>query len=193
LILIFIKNAELGKVKTRLAATLGDAAALDIYKKLLMLTQKITLSVDCQRFVYYSNFIEENDIWQELDFYKRKQTGDDLGERMKNAFAEAFETHEKVVIIGSDCAELNAEIVNAAFAKLDSHDFVIGPAHDGGYYLLGMNSFQPTVFDNIIWSSEEVFSATIAAIHALNKSVALLPMLNDLDNEADWEKVKHLF
>ncbi len=157
-----------------------------------MLTQKITLVVDCQRFVYYSNFIEKNDIWHENDFQKCVQTGDDLGERMKNAFAEVLKTQQKAVIIGSDCAELNAEIINDAFAKLDSHDFVVGPAQDGGYYLLGMRTFQPSVFDNIEWSSDSVFAATISAIQTLNKSVALLPILNDLDNEADWENAKHL-
>ena len=191
-LLIFIKNAELGKVKTRLAATLGDAKALDIYKQLLSLTQKNTLLIDCQRIVYYSDFIEQRDIWSAKDYSKAVQLGHDLGERMKNAFANAFKTYEKVVIIGSDCAELTPNILSDAFAKLATHDFVIGPAHDGGYYLLGMNTFQPSVFDNIEWSTDEVLPKTIQNIAALQKSYALLPTLSDLDNENDWNSVKHL-
>jgi hypothetical protein len=191
-LLIFIKNAELGKVKTRLAATLGDVKALDIYKQLLSLTQKNTLLVDCQRIVFYSDFIEQQDIWNSKDYSKAVQSGDDLGERMKNAFANAFENHQKVLIIGSDCAELTPDILNDAFAKLATHDFVIGPAFDGGYYLLGMNTFQPSVFDNIEWSTDEVLSKTIQNIAALQKNYALLPTLSDLDNENDWNSVKHL-
>jgi hypothetical protein len=159
---------------------------------LLSLTQKNTLLVDCQRIVFYSDFIEQQDIWNSKDYSKAVQSGDDLGERMKNAFANAFENHQKVLIIGSDCAELTPDILNDAFAKLATHDFVIGPAFDGGYYLLGMNTFQPSVFDNIEWSTDEVLSKTIQNIAALQKNYALLPTLSDLDNENDWNSVKHL-
>lgn len=191
-LIIFIKNAELGKVKTRLAATLGDEQALYIYKKLLSLTQKITLQVDCQRYLYYSNFIDVNDDFSGSDFIKCVQIGENLGERMSNAFAEVLQKHSKAVIIGSDCAELQASILNEAIGSLDTHDFVVGAAEDGGYYLLGMKEIQPSVFANIEWSTGDVFEKTIGNIKHLGKTVAYTPMLSDLDNEADWEKVKHL-
>lgn len=191
-LIIFIKNAELGKVKTRLAATLGDEQALYIYKKLLSLTQKITLQVDCQRYLYYSNFIDVNDNFSGSDFIKCVQIGENLGERMSNAFAEVLQKHSKAVIIGSDCAELQASILNEAIGSLDTHDFVVGAAEDGGYYLLGMKEIQPSVFANIEWSTGDVFEKTIGNIKHLGKTVAYTPMLSDLDNEADWEKVKHL-
>jgi uncharacterized protein len=191
-LIIFIKNAELGKVKTRLAATLGDEKALDIYKELLSLTQKITLQVDCQRYLYYSNFIDVKDDFSESDFTKRVQIGENLGERMSNAFTEVLTNHSKAVIIGSDCAELQGEILSGAFADLAAHDFVLGAAEDGGYYMLGMKEAQPEVFANIEWSTDEVFTKTIENIKQLEKSVAFSPTLSDLDNEADWLKVKHL-
>jgi rSAM/selenodomain-associated transferase 1 len=191
-LIIFIKNAELGKVKTRLAATLGDEQALDIYKKLLSLTQKITLQIDCQRYLYYSNFIDVNDDFSESDFTKRVQIGENLGERMSNAFTEVLTNHSKAVIIGSDCAELQGQVLSEAFAHLAAHDFVVGAAEDGGYYMLGMKEAQPEVFANIEWSTDEVFSKTIGNIKQLEKSVAFSSTLSDLDNEADWLKVKHL-
>ncbi len=191
-LIIFIKNAELGKVKTRLAATLGDEQALYIYKKLLSLTQKITLQVDCQRYLYYSNFIDVNDDFSESDFIKCVQIGENLGERMSNAFAEVLDKHSKAVIIGSDCAELQASILNEAIGGLDTHDFVVGAAEDGGYYLLGMKEIQASVFANIAWSTDHVFEKTIGNIKQLGKTLSCTPTLSDLDNEADWEKVKHL-
>jgi uncharacterized protein len=192
-LLVFIKNAELGKVKTRLAATVGDEKALSIYQQLLSLTQKITLqTIDCQRYMYYSNFINDNDNFSENDFTKCVQSGDDLGARMSNAFAEAFEKHQKVVIIGSDCAELSSKIITQAFEALETTDFVVGPAEDGGYYLLGMNAFYPAVFDNIEWSTDSVLPSTLLNINNLGKNIAYVKTLSDLDNEEDWTRVKHL-
>jgi uncharacterized protein len=191
-LIIFIKNAELGKVKTRLAATLGDEQALAIYKKLLSLTQKITLQIDCQRYLYYSNFIDVKDDFSESDFMKRVQIGENLGERMSNAFTEVLTMHPRAVIIGSDCAELQAGTLNEAFLHLVTHDFVLGAAEDGGYYLLGMKEAQPEVFANIEWSTDEVFAKTILNIKQLEKTISFTPTLSDLDNEIDWAKVKHL-
>ena len=83
---------------------------------------------------------------------------------------------------------LTVEIVQNAFQKLETHDFVIGPADDGGYYLLGMRTFVPTVFDNVVWSTEQVFPKTIENIQQLNQTYALLPTLSDIDYEEDWKK-----
>jgi rSAM/selenodomain-associated transferase 1 len=107
---------------------------------------------------------------------------------MKNAFQQICQTHQKVVIIGSDCPSLTKEIINEAFEKLKSFPFVIGPAKDGGYYLLGMNQHSPTIFDNISWSTSHVFPKTIEFIERLNKTYYLLPELSDIDNEEDWKK-----
>ncbi len=188
-LLIFIKNPMLGKAKTRLAATVGDEEALRIYKELLRHTRQITEKVSVRRFLFYSHFIDNNDDWSASNFEKHLQASGDLGTKMMYGFSAAFqETNEKVVIIGSDCASLTPEIVRAAFQKLDETDFVIGPADDGGYYLLGMNTFMPAVFKNIEWSTDRVFSDTIQIISTLNKTYSLLPTLSDIDHEEDWKK-----
>lgn len=187
-LLTFIKNPEKGKVKTRLAKTLGDDQALRIYLALLEHTRRIALSLDAERYVFYSSFVAEDDDWLARDFRQALQASGDLGQRMIAAFQTAFQEYQKVVIIGSDCASLTSEIVEAAFQRLDDHDFVIGPAIDGGYYLLGMRSFEPTVFQEIEWSTESVFTETVARIKRLNKTYGLLPELSDIDYEEDWVK-----
>jgi len=185
-LLIFIKNAEKGKVKTRLASTVGDEKALKIYQALLGHTRKVASAIDTQRFVYYSSFVEENDDWSTTDFYKKVQTGGSLGERMKNAFQAAFLKHQKVLIVGSDCPTLIPDILETAYRQLDQHDFVIGPAIDGGYYLLGMSYFEPSLFEGIPWSTIEVLPMTIEKINDLDKEFYLLPTLSDVDYEEDW-------
>lgn len=107
---------------------------------------------------------------------------------MTNAFQQICQTHRKVIIIGSDCATLTVEIVNQAFEKLETSSFVIGPALDGGYYLLGMSQFSPAVFENITWSTSEVLPKTIEIIESLGKKYFLLPELSDIDREEDWLK-----
>ena len=106
---------------------------------------------------------------------------------MKAAFQQAFQDHQKVVIIGSNCASLTPAIVKVAFQQLEKHSFVIGPALDGGYYLLGMNRYVPSVFDNIVWSTDSVLTDTKQRIKALNLDYVLLPTLSDIDYEEDWE------
>ncbi len=138
--------------------------------------------------MFYSDFINKDDQWDANLFQKYLQENGDLGNRMKSAFQQAFQNSSKVVIIGSDCASLNVEIVEEAFTALKSSPFVIGPAMDGGYYLIGMNTYEPSVFENIEWSTEKVFNQTINAIKKLNKSCYLLPELSDIDYEEDWEE-----
>ena len=107
---------------------------------------------------------------------------------MKDAFEKIFQSHHKVVIIGSDCATLTNSILDDAFEKLGSNPFVIGPAIDGGYYLLGMNQFTSEIFDNIEWSTSNVLPKTIEIIQNLGKNYYLLPELSDIDTEEDWKK-----
>ena len=187
-LLIFIKNIEKGKVKTRLAATVGEERALAIYKELLKHTRNIALLSDVKRYLFYSQKVEKNDGWSGDDFQKLVQINGDLGDKMADGFQRAFQNQKKVVIIGSDCASLTKEIVDQAFSILDQKDFVIGPALDGGYYLIGMRMFLPQVFQNIEWSTEEVFSKTVEIIEGLKKTYGLLPSLSDIDYEEDWLK-----
>lgn len=189
-IVIFIKNPELGKVKTRLAKSLGDKKALTVYKQLLNYTRKLCAEFPASRLLFYSNFIDENDDWPKDVFQKHKQEGSDLGERMLHAFQFALSKHSKTIIIGSDCAELTTAHLETAFNELEHHDFVIGPAKDGGYYLLGMKTAEERLFRDKIWSTENVFEQTIQDIKMLDKSYFTLPNLRDTDYLEDWEKIK---
>ena len=180
LLLIFTRNPELGKVKTRLAKTIGDEAALDIYKHLLNHTKQVTKNLSCDNAVYYSVKVRENDIWNATTYQKHLQDGNDLGIRMHNAFQQAFSTgYEKIVIIGSDLPDLTSEHINEAFEKLNSNDVVMGPAEDGGYYLLGMKKLHTNIFQNKNWGTSTVRKDTLNDLQ--NESVFLLETLNDVD------------
>ncbi len=185
-LLIFIKNPREGKVKTRLAASIGNNNALKIYHHLLDHTLKISSELDTERFLFYDESINVNDKWSNEHFLKYLQEGENLGTRMFNAFQTAFSLgSNKVIIIGSDCPGLNSSDIRFAFAKLDQHDFVIGPALDGGYYLLGMKYPEEKLFKNKTWSTSTVASETIKDIKSLQKSVFILPELTDIDTEED--------
>jgi len=187
LLIIFTKNPEKGKVKTRLAATLGDEEALDVYKLLLNHTLSITQSLAIDKAVYYGSSIPSNDLWSKKKYIQALQHGDSLGDRMKKAVSDAFlKGYEKVVIIGCDCYQLQTHHIQSAFEKLDENDAVIGPANDGGYYLLGMNNNYPIVFDQKQWSTPSVFKDTLNDFSSLNLDFFLLPQLIDVDTEADW-------
>lgn len=185
-LIIFIKNKEKGKVKTRLAATVGDDEALRIYGQLLELTRAVSTESKTNRYVYYSSHLEENDDWQTPIFQKRVQLGEDLGARMCNAFETVIQQHQYAVIIGSDCAALNAQIIEQAFDALTTNDLVIGPAFDGGYYLLGMKQLHANLFQDIVWSTETVLRDTLLQAQKMDLSVHQLPILSDIDNETDW-------
>lgn len=194
-LIIFVKNEEAGKVKTRLAKTLGDDKALEIYRKLLGYTLEQVKPLEVEKEVCYSRIIEQNDLWNEDDFSKQLQKGDGLGERMSEAFRRSFEEEglDKVVIIGSDCAEMTTENLREAFARLEDHDIVVGPADDGGYYLLGMRKFIPELFTDISWSTGAVLGQTLQKANKENATHYKLEELHDVDVKADWELVKDKF
>lgn len=189
LLLIFTRNPELGKGKRRLAATVGDEAALDIYKFLLDHTVAITKNLYAEKEVYYSEEIWENDIWDNQKFCKKLQVGKDLGIRMANAFQEGFQNeYQKIIIIGSDMLDLSQEDLENAFKSLEKNDFVVGPAEDGGYYLLGMKKFMPALFKNKTWGTETVLKDTLADLK--NETTALLETKNDVDYYEDIKDIK---
>ena len=186
-LIVFTRNPEIGKCKTRLAKTVGDQSALLIYKYLLQHTANVATKIKADRYVFYSENITDNDIWSSDMFNKKLQSGEDLGSRMFNAFDELLRAeHEKVIIIGSDLLDLNEAIIEEAFLKLDQHDVVVGPAQDGGYYLLGMKKMHPDVFKNKDWGTETVRKDTLKDLQ--NSTVFLLKELNDIDT---FDDMKH--
>ncbi|MFD0963736.1 TIGR04282 family arsenosugar biosynthesis glycosyltransferase [Pseudofulvibacter geojedonensis] len=180
LLLIFTRNPELGKCKTRLAKTIGNENALTVYKMLLEHTVNITKSLDCDKAVYYSVKVRDNDYWDAAIYQKHQQHGGDLGIRMRNAFSDSFKNgYKKVLIVGSDLYDLTPQHIEDAINQLDNHDVVIGPALDGGYYLLGMKELNQSVFENKEWGTETVRKDTLENLK--HKKVSLLETLNDID------------
>ncbi|WGK65391.1 TIGR04282 family arsenosugar biosynthesis glycosyltransferase [Croceiramulus getboli] len=187
-LLIFTRNPELGKCKTRLAATVGDESALAIYRFLLQHTVSITKELPVHKEVHYSVAIRENDLWDPDLYHKELQQGADLGARMEYAFAKAFQRGQnKVIIMGSDLYDLTTTDLQEAFNALEDHDFVVGPATDGGYYLLGMKSLYPALFKNKAWGTDTVLEATLDDLN--NENVKLLPERNDIDYYEDLEGI----
>jgi len=188
-VIVFIKNPELGKVKTRLAKSVGDDKALAIYMQLMEHTRLQMLGVEgVERYVFYSSFVDEDDDWLPIDFKARLQVEGDLGDKIKAAFREVFEVVDQAIIIGSDCAQLDSSHIQSAVDQLEKHDVVIGPTLDGGYYLLGMNGNYETLFEDINWSTETVLQETIDKVNQQTISVKLIDKLSDIDYIEDWEQ-----
>ena len=187
-LVIFVKNPVLGTVKTRLAKTIGDEAALEVYNDLMQKCHDECLKVDAKRHLFYSKQILEADFWPNDTFEKKLQTEGDLGIKIEAALSNVFQEEGKVLIIGSDCYDLTADIINEAFHLLDQSDVVIGPANDGGYYLLGTNTFHAALFKDIAWSTETVLEETIERAESQKLSVSLLQELIDLDTIEDLNK-----
>lgn len=186
-LIIFVKNPVLGKVKTRLAADIGDERALEVYEQLLKITRNEAAKANCTRHVFYSDEIV-SDAWDDDSFNKFVQEGSDLGERMNNAFEQVFALGaRKAIIIGSDCPGLTTEIIENSFCVLDEHDVAIGPAKDGGYYLLGMKKQLPFLFEGKKWSTDSVLSETIHDLKENRLSYGMLIELSDLDTVKDLD------
>lgn len=188
LLLIFTRNPELGKVKTRLANDVGDKNALAIYKILLNHTHKITKPIEVAKQVWYSENIQEDDLWNEGDFEKHLQVGKDLGARMQLAFQKGFQSgYKNIIAIGSDLYDVNSKEIEKAFATLETHDTIIGPAEDGGYYLLGLTEMISELFENKPWGTDSVLQKTLKNLS--NKSYELLEEKNDVDYWTDIEDI----
>jgi len=185
LLIIFTKNPTLGRVKTRLAKTLGDEKALSIFKKLLAKAEKTASEWNGDLWVFYADFLPGKDLWSTVALQKFLQKGDGLGDRMTHAFEKGLAAYEKVVLIGTDIPAITVQIIEEAFSQLERHDFVIGPTFDGGYFLIGMKANHFFVFRDMKWSTPFVFRQTIHKIQGQQCSVYSLDPLMDIDYESD--------
>lgn len=192
-LIIFIKNPVRGKVKTRLAKSIGDEKALEVYRDLLEKTREVSKGLRQDVFLYYSDWVEEEDKWDKKHFKKKLQSKGDLGQKLVQASKELSELgYEKIAIIGSDCYDLRQEIIEQAFIQLNENELVLGPANDGGYYLIAFSSFAPELFEEITWSSEKVLKQTLVKAGELNWRTFMLPELIDLDTFEDLKKSAYL-
>ncbi len=195
-LIIFIKNPQKGKVKTRLARTVGDDKALEIYLELLKITLEnaqilrgpLREKETIKPYLFYSDFVDIHDEWSSEVFEKMVQSGDDLGERMLNAFNSVLEKHPVACIIGSDCPTLSVEILEQSFSNLNTSDYTIGASTDGGYYLLGIRKgiAYNNLFQDVDWSTPSVLTTTFERFNENKGSYSLLPVLTDIDEEKDW-------
>lgn len=189
-LIVFVKNGS--NVKTRIAQETDADTAMAVYAALV--NQCVTLCsslYDIDVLVYYSPEIRDNDQWNNVAKAKYQQSEGDLGARMKAAFEATLDKYKKAVIIGSDCPYINKDHLFMAFDALDKADLAIGPAVDGGYYLLGMHKLIPQLFESIKWSTDTVYYDTIDVVFSLRKSVQILERLNDVDHYSDyleWKK-----
>lgn len=189
MVLVFQKNAILGKVKTRLASEIGKHRALEIYGGLIQSTYSVLEDVAAPVWTYFSDYIPE--IGNKPTEKSFIQEGKDLGERMANAFARSFELGmEKVVLIGTDCPMLESRHLLRAFELLTNSDLVLGPATDGGYYLIGMKHRADYLFEGIPWSTAAVLMQTIAVAKVRGLHFTLLDELSDIDTLGDWERYR---
>jgi rSAM/selenodomain-associated transferase 1 len=196
-LLVFARLPELGRVKTRLASEIGAERALAVYEAMLRdLIGSIGESTpDLEIEFLWPPTPGANGAALRRAFAHHAvamQTGEDLSDRLAMAFSERFFFHrtEKIIAIGADDPTLPRPLIDDAFALLDSCEYVLGPADDGGYYLIGCRaySFDVEVFQDIEWGSSSVFATTMQKIASTQRSVAVLPRRYDLDGEADLNR-----
>lgn len=196
-LLVFARLPELGQVKTRLAASVGDERALAIYEAMLgdLLDSIGEPSPETEIEVLWAPTVNANGERLRAAFRDHAvavQTGATLGDRLAMALSERFFFHqtEKVIAIGVDDPALPRGIIEHAFALLESCEWVVGPATDGGYYLIGCRalSFGSEVFDGITWGTSSVLAETLAKIAEAGQTVALLPERSDIDTVEDLQR-----
>lgn len=187
ILLIFTKYPSLGKCKTRLAKSIGDKKALEVYQHLLDKTARIASELAVDTAVFFNEKIDPHHRWK-FSYYHKLQAEGNLGNKMKNAFEWAFEMkYNKVCIIGSDLWDIEASELETAFEALLKYNICIGPAKDGGYYLIGSNSYRPELVDLNEWSTPDVYKKTIEK--AGSNSVFVLKEKNDIDTIEDLKDI----
>ena len=196
-LILFARAPRLGEVKTRLAVAVGDREALAIYRELGSRAVQASTMPDCTRVVAFTPPDAEADMraWLGEDLHYVPQGSGDLGQRMQRAIANRIaEGDERVVVVGSDCPTLTPEVIESAFAALSRADVVLGPAADGGYYLVGVNGDHPAIFQEVPWSSAETLAVTLRRAGDAGLRTALLAEHADIDTYDDlcrWRAVLH--
>lgn len=185
-LLVFVKSAVKGRVKTRLAQAIGEERALEVYERLLLITAEAAQGVNALRDVHLEGEEMPECFRDEKVFTPFAQATGDLGERMSAAFAKSFDAGaQRVVIIGSDLPTITAQRMAEAFTTLATHDAVIGPTTDGGYYLLGLRSRIPGLFTSMPWSTPDLLRSTLAYLDVHAYTYRLLPEECDIDTGDD--------
>jgi len=190
-LIVFTRYPEPGKTKTRMIPALGAEGAARLQRQLtedtLVQVKELTALSPLSVEVHFSGGTEQlMQAWLGSDFVYQPQTEGDLGTRITSAFAASFAAGmTRVVIIGIDCPDLKADLMVQAFEALEQCDVVLGPAEDGGYYLIGLKRMIDSLFVGISWGTSQVRQQTLEIAHKLNLAIAFLPLLNDIDRPED--------
>ena len=190
LLIIFVKAPRPGHVKTRIAELIGPQPACDAYVALvgILVGNLRTLANVQVRYTPDDAFLEIP-RWVQPTWTTAPQGQGNLGERLTRAFGDAFKAgSERVVIIGSDAPDVSRADIEEAWASLDKHDVVLGPAEDGGYWLIGLRAEQSALFEDILWSSNAVFAQTMERAKTANLKIQSLRMLPDIDTLEDLRR-----
>ena len=192
-LLVFVRAPRPGKVKTRLARTLGDERAAEFYRLCTdnTLTEINRLPREVERYIFFAESVNsyEMDRLTALGFKVAVQEGKNLGERLDNAFRRVFENGaRKVVIVASDVPDLSAKVMKEAIDGLDNSDVVIGPCYDGGYYLIGMKELHKELLTGISWGTDCVYRQTLDSAKSNGLTILQMPILIDVDTEADLRR-----
>jgi uncharacterized protein len=184
-VIVFQKFPEPGKVKTRLAKSIGNEKAANLYRFLIDHTHRQLPPLNAAVFVFYKGPVQKSD-YPAIHYSFHPQEGEDLGAKMAHAFKTVFQKgYKKALIIGTDCYELKTQHLEEAFFELDHQDLVLGPARDGGYYLMGLKTHIPQLFQGIAWSTDTVLAATQKKAAEAGLKSALLETLSDVDRYED--------
>ena len=191
-IMVFCKAPEPGKVKTRLANTIGETAAATIHEYLALHCLKHLVDSRIAPVELWCAPNIRHDFFQrceiELGVTLKTQQGDCLGERMEYAFSSVLPKCHSAIVVGTDCPAINADYIASVFTALQNNDSIIGPAEDGGYVLLGLRKLQSQIFANISWGSSKVFEETLSRFMG---DVKKAPMLWDVDHVDDLIRLRN--
>jgi rSAM/selenodomain-associated transferase 1 len=187
-LIIFVKAPRRGGVKTRLARAIGEEAACAAYKRLVEeLIERLASIPSVELRFTPDDAVTEIRQWRRDNWHLRPQGEGDLDQRLERAFADAFANGaEYVAAVGSDCPAITPEDIQSAWAALRTNDVVLGPAKDGGYWLIGLREPRSALFQTIDWSTDQVLKQTMRRAQARNLKVELLRELSDVDTESDW-------
>lgn len=192
-IIVFLREPVPGKVKTRLAASIGAEQAAAVYRRLTELTLAAAGNAGVPVYLSYDGHLPAP-ADRSPGFLYTLQSPGDLGARMLHALATAQATHGRAILIGSDCPDISDGILRNALDHLNSSDVVIGPASDGGYYLIGIAGPPlPGIFSGIPWSTDRVSALTLDRCAAAGLKVSFLPMLSDVDTREDLDRFPGLY
>ena len=186
-IAVFARRPVPGRVKTRLSPALPAALACDLYRAMLEDALAAAAGAGAgEQLVYWDDPPGDEGASPAKGFAERQQQGPDLGTRLEAAFVQLLRAEgDRALVIGADCPLLDAAMLRGAFEALGSHDLVLGPTRDGGYYLVGLRRCAPQLFQDIPWSTERVFGQSIERARGLGLTIKTLAELEDLDTPAD--------